>query len=99
MRLDSSQRLALRQCFQQELGADADIRLFGSRLDDEARGGDVDLLVCSSTQLERKVWLEARLAAAAERVLGGRKVDVILVDPETSLGPVHLHALREGVPL
>jgi predicted nucleotidyltransferase len=91
--------MAVKQRLQQELGADAEIRLFGSRLDDEARGGDVDLLVRSPRRLEQKVWLAARLAAAAERVLGGRKVDVLIVDPDTRLEPVHLAALRDGVAL
>lgn len=91
--------MAVKQCLQQELGPDAEIRLFGSRLDDQAVGGDVDLLVRSSRRLERKVWLAARLAASAERVLGGRKVDVLIVDPDTHLEPVHLAALRDGVPL
>ncbi|GAC1603640.1 MAG: hypothetical protein NVS3B2_08290 [Ramlibacter sp.] len=50
-------------------------------------------------RFERKVWLAARLAVSAERLLEGRKVDVLLVDPETSLQPVHHAALRDGIAL
>ena len=97
MRLSPAQRLALRQRFADELGPHCEIRIFGSRADDQARGGDVDLLVQCPQRLNRKVWLAARLAASAERLLEGRKVDVLLVDPDTLLQPVHRAALREGV--
>jgi hypothetical protein len=43
--------------------------------------------------------LELRLGARLERALGGRKVDVLLVDPSTPLQPVHRIALSQGVPL
>ena len=99
MRLSTAQRLALKQRFSDELGPDCEIRIFGSRANDAARGGDVDLLVRCPRRLERKVWLAARLAVSAERVLDGRKVDVLLVDPETALQPVHVAALRDGIAL
>ncbi len=99
MRLSTAQRLALRQWFTDELGPDCVIRLFGSRADDSARGGDVDLLVQCPRPLGRQVWLATRLAASAERLLDGRKVDVLLIDPDTALEPVHHAALREGVAL
>ena len=99
MRLSTAQRLALRQRFADELGPHCEIRIFGSRADDAARGGDVDLLVQCPRRLNRKVWLAARLAASAERLLEGRKVDVLLVDPDTLLQPVHRAALREGIVL
>lgn len=99
MRLSTAQRLALRQRFTDELGPDCVIRVFGSRTDDSARGGDVDLLVQCPRRLERKVWLAARLAASAERLLEGRKVDVLLIDPDTLWQPVHHAALRDGIAL
>ena len=99
MRLSTDQRLALKQRFSDELGPDCEVRIFGSRADDGARGGDVDLLVQCPRRLERKVWLAARLAVSAERLLDGRKVDVLLVDPDTSLEPVHHAALRDGIAL
>lgn len=40
-----------------------------------------------------------RLAARAERLLGGRRVDVLLLDPSTDVQPVHAAALATGVPL
>jgi predicted nucleotidyltransferase len=45
MRLSPQQQTAIVHCVRQQFGADARVMVFGSRLDDTARGGDVDLLV------------------------------------------------------
>ena len=99
MRLPATQSQMLKQQFADELGGDCEVWLYGSRVDDAARGGDVDLLVRSPRPLQRKVWLAARLAARAERLFDGRKVDVLLLDPQTPLQPVHTEALAHGVRL
>jgi hypothetical protein len=67
MRLTSSQRQLVVATVHQQLGTQARVSLFGSRLDDSAKGGDVDILVESEQQpslLERariKMILEAVL--------------------------------------
>jgi predicted nucleotidyltransferase len=45
MRLRPDQTKLILDCLRRQYGADARVLLFGSRLDDAARGGDVDLLV------------------------------------------------------
>ena len=59
MRLSPAQTRLIMQCVRQQLGPDAHVMLFGSRLDDAARGGDVDLLVES----EAPVALHQRMLA------------------------------------
>ena len=44
MRLSPEQTRVILQCVRQQFGVDAGVMLFGSRLDDGARGGDIDLL-------------------------------------------------------
>ncbi len=80
-------------------GADARVRLFGSRLDDAARGGDIDLLVECPQPVDRRVWLAARITARLQRLLGDRRIDVLVVDPATTLQPVHRVAQAEGIEL
>ena len=48
MRLSPDQTRVILQCVRQQFGVDAGVMLFGSRLDDGARGGDIDLLVESA---------------------------------------------------
>ncbi len=99
MRLSPEHRLALKLHFARELGADCAVLLFGSRVDNARRSGDVDLLVQSPRVLSNHAWLACRLAARAERLLGGRRVDVLLLDPQTPIQSVHTAALATGLTL
>ena len=45
MRLTPDQTRSILHCVRQQFGDQVQVKLFGSRLDDTARGGDVDLLV------------------------------------------------------
>lgn len=99
MRLHADQIQVIKAVAQQQLGPDAQVRLFGSRLDDQARGGDIDLYIETPHVLTNRALTAARVAARLERQLGDRKVDVVLVDPSTAQQPVHTVARREGVVL
>ena len=53
----------------------AKIRLFGSRIKDDAKGGDIDLLILSETLgLKEKLIIRYRL----KEKLGNRKIDLIV---------------------
>lgn len=99
MRLSAEQSRAIVAATRDLAGSDARVRLFGSRLRDDVRGGDIDLLIECPRPVERPVWLAARLTARLQRALGDRKIDVIVVDPDTALLPIHLAAMAEGVEL
>jgi len=45
MRLSDEERRVIRAACEEVFGPRATVRLFGSRVRDEARGGDLDLLV------------------------------------------------------
>ena len=55
-------------------GEGVSVRLFGSRLNGEARGGDVDLMLEFATPIANPALLSARLAAKISRAMQGRKV-------------------------
>lgn len=80
-------------------GPDATVKLFGSRLDDAARGGGIDLLVECERLVAEPVGLACRITARLQRTLGDRKIDVLVIDPETPLDPVHRAARLHGVAL
>lgn len=77
-------------------GAGPSVRLFGSRLDNAARGGDIDLLVHVPHAVERPAVLASAIAARLERLLGGRKVDVLLAAPNLQVLPIHDVARSTG---
>lgn len=96
MRLSPEHVQIIRDVVQQECGADARVRLFGSRLDEERRGGDIDILVELDHPVERPAWLSARLSARLSRSLEGRSVDVILSAPNITRSPIHRIAEQQG---
>jgi len=97
LRLSSGQTQSIVAVTHAVAGVRAVVKLFGFRLDDQARGGDIDLLVEVPDPVDQAACLAARITASLQRALGDRKVDVLLVHPHTQLQPVHLEAQRQGV--
>jgi len=97
MRLTSEQVRTIRQVVAVTAGPEATVRLFGSRLDDHQRGGDIDLLVTFPSPIENAARLGAQLEARLEVALGGRKVDVVLAAPNLARQAIHRVAEHSGV--
>ncbi len=74
MRLSDDQIRVILRCVGQQFGADARVMLFGSRLNDSLRGGDVDLLV--ETSVPATLHQRALATMALERALN-LPVDIV----------------------
>ena len=96
MRLSPSQAQIIHNLALEVAGSHAQVRLFGSRLDDAARGGDVDLLLELPAATDNPAWLAATFSAKVSRALDGRQVDVLISAPGLKHLPIHEIALREG---
>ena len=99
MRLTDAQAQAIKQFAHQIAGEHAHVRVFGSRLDDNARGGDLDLLLELDEPAATPALLAARFSAGVSRLMQGRKVDVLIAAPNLMRLPIHDVAFREGVEL
>ena len=97
MRLNPLQIRSIREIAAEYAGKGARIRVFGSRVDDAARGGDLDLMIELDDAVANPVLLAARIAARVSRSLHGRKVDVLISAPNLRRLPIHDVAFREGV--
>ena len=97
MRLSSRSQAIIHQAVAQRWGDRAQVRLFGSRLDDAAKGGDIDLHVHVQGEVDNPIWEASLLAAQLQRQLDGRKVDVRLLCGAQVILPVDDIALSEGV--
>lgn len=79
MRLTPNQITAIRTSASEVFGQDVEVWLFGSRVDDSRRGGDIDLLIrpaeCDTASL---LLSKVRFLGALEQRLGERKVDVVI---------------------
>ena len=99
MRLTPAQIDTIKSTAQAVLGEGVQVTLFGSRVDDAAKGGDVDLMVEVNQTLLEPALVSARIACRASRAMHGRKVDVLLKAPNLQEQPIHLIATQQGVPL
>lgn len=97
MRLSQDHRAAILRIVSETCGPDARVRLFGSRVDDAQRGGDVDLLVEVPSEPDDVYDLQRRLYARLLRALDSRPVDVLVLGPRTPRAGVHVAALTHGV--
>ena len=96
MRLNAEQKEAIREVVLSLAGENAQTMVFGSRLDDTRRGGDIDLMIESDRKLGSldkariKMQLEGRI---------GLPVDVLIHTRGSSLTPFQCIALESGVAL
>ncbi|MDZ7592159.1 MAG: nucleotidyltransferase domain-containing protein [Rubrivivax sp.] len=89
MRLTLQERSAIAQAARDTLAAGTQVSLFGSRTDDNARGGDIDLLVETPLPMPAAEWVARRQAFVARlyRLLGERRIDVVVSSPAVAVTP------------
>ena len=88
MRLTSEEITTIKTLVARHFGQDASVLLFGSRVDDNKRGGDIDLLIqTSQNKMAEIVRSEIDFLTDLEIKLGERKVDVILDYPSRKTSP------------
>lgn len=96
MRLTDNQAKIIRQLANQVAGSQSRVRVFGSRLDDTAKGGDLDLMLELPDAVENPALMAAQMAAQVSRAMQGRKVDVLISAPNLLHLPIHDIAFSEG---
>lgn len=96
MRLSEVQAQTIRQLACELVGERCRVRIFGSRLDDAAHGGDIDLLLELMDTVANPALVAAQLSARVSRAMRGRKVDVLLSAPNLLRLPIHDIAFKEG---
>ncbi len=99
MRLTTEQAKIIRQTTHQQLGPDARVWLFGSRTDDNAKGGDIDLLIETPKVLENAFRESVALETALQTSLGDQKIDILLLQQGSQPTPIHRIAKKTGVEL
>lgn len=97
MRLTPTQIEIIKSTAQTLLGDAVQVTLFGSRVHDELKGGDIDLMVETAQTIPDPAVVAARLASRISRALQGRKVDVLLKAPNLLEQPIHRIASQEGI--
>ncbi len=99
MRLTESQRQEILRTKTEVFGTDASVFLFGSRTDDTAKGGDIDLLITTGLDMDTARKKKIRFLTTLKRRIGERRIDVVIRTPDTCEGSIHRIAIAEGVPI
>jgi predicted nucleotidyltransferase len=105
MRLNDDQIQAIRQAATSAFGQGTSVWLFGSRVDDAKKGGDIDLLVCPQVRSAEDVaepqqafMQKIKMLALLERYLGERKIDLV-VEQAQDPRPIVEVAHKTGIKL
>ena len=98
MRLSEKEKTCIVEVIKDLFGESSIIRLFGSRVDDALRGGDIDLLI--ETNQPQNQWQELKLKAMSriQLSLGDQKLDIIVKDKQSKPERlVEKEAIKHGV--
>ncbi|HIR34135.1 MAG TPA: nucleotidyltransferase domain-containing protein [Candidatus Coprenecus merdigallinarum] len=76
MRLSKREIEVILQVAEDIYGTDVKVYLFGSRVDDSRRGGDIDLLV-RTTSAKKGILERVRMASRIKSLIGDQKIDII----------------------
>jgi predicted nucleotidyltransferase len=99
MRLTDPQIQAIKHAALVVLGEGAHVTLFGSRVDDDAKGGDIDLLFASPVNIDNQAVTMGQIYAQLVRQLGEQKIDILLKAPNLQPQPIHVIAEENGIQL
>ncbi len=99
MRLTSKQKEIICENATKYFGENTHIWLFGSRVNDEGKGGDIDLYIEPSTKnVADIVMAKLQFLREIHKKIGDQKVDVILYRPGQSPDlPIYRIAKQTGV--
>jgi len=98
MRLTADQAEVIRTAVREVYGEDSRLWLFGSRVDDTRRGGDIDLLVRPDSSGGYALMDKIRLLGKLERGLGERKIDIV-IETQDDQRPIVRIAHERGIRL
>ena len=96
MRLNNYEQKMIQKAFL-EIFEDGDIFLFGSRVDDTKRGGDIDLYLVPNTKFEDERERKIKFLIKLDEYIGEQKIDAVLAKDKSRL--IEQEALKYGIKL
>jgi len=99
MRLSLEQILQIKHHITDIYGGNTYVYLFGSRVDDAEKGGDIDLLIEVETKEQATLENEFKLSGALQLALGPQKIDLISHVRGQPTNKIQQQALQQGIRL
>lgn len=100
MRLTSGQQQIIVSTLQSCFGENSLIMLFGSRVDDAKKGGDIDLYIEPEISGADEI-IDAKIDALVQlhKLLGEQKIDLVINRKGSSVLPIYSVAKEQGIVL
>lgn len=96
MRLKPNEIDAIRVTARNAFGENVVVRLFGSRVRDDLKGGDVDLhFELAGGRPDARTAAQFRMQLVKH--MGERSIDLVFHDPKAAVRPIDRKAYAEGV--
>lgn len=97
MRISQEVLNVIKKVVKDNFGDDAEIFIFGSRVDDNKKGGDIDIYV--ETVLRQDEIIRAKIKSLVEfdKLLGERKIDIIAKSKNSKDNIIHKIAKSSGI--
>ena len=99
MRLTPEEIAAIKHCARLHFGEGAVVRLFGSRLNDAARGGDIDLHITTPSPDLPTLAVECDFYEDLVDRIGEQRVDTLVQPRGFAMRPIDHIAINEGIVL
>ena len=96
MRLTETEIIMIKKAFH-ETFEEGEIYLFGSRVDDSLRGGDIDLYLVPKGKFDDARERKIKFLIKLDEYIGEQKIDVIIAKDKNRL--IEQEALKYGVKL
>jgi len=96
MRLNTNEVKAITRTFKEVFG-DGRVYIFGSRVDDSKKGGDIDLYLCPNEKFANLQKKKIEFLLKLEELLGEQKIDVVFELDKARL--IEEIAIQKGVEL
>ena len=97
MRITAQEKYNFIRLSQQYFGKNIDLYLFGSRVDDSKKGGDIDLFIESKNRIDMQTKIN--FLVNVERNITTRKVDLIIKTAFVDDKPIFTTAKETGIKL
>lgn len=96
MRLTNSQIQAITSIAKKHFASDVAVFLFGSRTDDNKKGGDIDLFIRTSDESKMDITHRIAFLIELKRTIGDQKIDIVFDNKVTRAKKNFYHSITHN---
>jgi predicted nucleotidyltransferase len=95
MRITENEITAIKKLAQKIFGKGTIVYLFGSRIDDNKKGGDIDLFITNKEKSNLTILSKVEFLTELKLIIGDQKIDVILDNSHTRQKKQFYHSITK----